>query len=81
MLRAKARAIVNIPDWLAHPNVCPVSVNVPELEAIPIVILPCIVMVLVAVPSGDVHTIAIVIEPPFTAELKLPLSVVPTPKH
>ena len=81
MLCAGARVIVNVPDWLAQPGVCAVNLNVPEPDVIPIAMLPCIVMVLRAMPPGGVPDIVIVIAPPFTAELRLPLRVVPVPKH
>ena len=72
---------MKVPDWLVHPAVCPVSVNAPEPEVIPVAKVPCIVIVLVAVPPGGVQDIVIVIGPPFMAEPKLPLRVVPGPKH
>jgi hypothetical protein len=81
MLCAGARVIVNVPDWLAQPEVCAVSVNVPEPEVIPIAMLPCMVMVLRAMPPGGVPDMFIVSGPPFTAEPRLPLRVVPMPKH
>lgn len=39
--------IVKLPVWLVQPGVCPVSVNVPEPDPIPIAMLPCMVMVFV----------------------------------
>jgi hypothetical protein len=72
---------VNVPDWLAQPEVWPVSVKVPEPEVIPAAMLPCIVTVLRAMPPGCVPDIVIVIGPPFTEELRLPVRVVAMPKH
>ena len=73
---------MKVPDWLAHPEVCPVSMKVPEPDAMLVVKLPCIVMVLVAVPPGGVQAIVIATALLFIAAgLRLPLNVVPTPKH
>ncbi len=72
--------MVNVPVWFMHPVVCPVMVNVPELERIPIPILPCMDMVLVPVLS--VQDIVIIIELPFIIpDPIVPLIMVPEPKH
>ena len=73
---------MKVPDWLAHPAVCPVSTKVPAPEAIVDPRLPCMVIVLVAMPPGGVHDIVIATALLFViAGPKLPLRVVPTPKH
>jgi hypothetical protein len=73
---------VKFPDWLAHPAVCPVSMKVPAPEAILDPKLPCMVMVLVARLPGGVQDIVIATALLFIiAGPKLPLRVVPTPKH
>jgi len=51
--------MVNVPVWLMHPVVCPVIVNVPELERIPMPMLPC--MDIVLVPVLSVQDIVIII--------------------
>jgi len=73
---------VKVPDWLAHPAVCPVSMKVPAPEAILVAKLPCIVIVLVAVLPGWVQDTVIATVLLFIiAGPKLPLRVAPTPKH
>lgn len=72
--------MVNVPIWLVHPVVCPVRVNVPELERIPIPILPN--MTIVLVPVLSVHDIVIIIALPFIIPDPIwPLIIVPEPKH
>lgn len=73
--------MVNVPVSLAHPEICGAIVNVPAPEVICAATLPCIVKVLGVVPPGGVHDIVIVTGPPFTAELRLPMRMVPGPKH
>jgi hypothetical protein len=74
--------MVKVPDWLAHPEVCPISVNVPEPEVISETKLPCIVIVLVAIPPVGVQDIVISTILPFImAGLRLPVRVVPAPKQ
>lgn len=73
---------MNVPDWLAHPAVCPVSTKVPAPEAIVDPKLPCMVMVLVATAPGGVQDIVIATALLFIiAGPKLPLRMVPAPKH
>ena len=74
--------MVKVPDWLTHPELCPMRVNAPEPEVISDAKLPCIAMVLVAIPPGGVQDIVIsTMSPVIIAELKLPVRVVPTPKQ
>src|SRR5262249_55520067 len=74
--------MVYVPCSLMHPGVCPVSVKVPEPDAMPIAILPCMVMVLVPALLGAVQDTVIVIAPPFIIPCPIsPLITLPVPKH
>jgi len=74
--------MLKVPVWLVHPGVCPVSANVPEPEPMPIAMVPCMVMVFVAVLPDGIQEIVIVIVPPFVIPGPIsPLITVPAPKH
>ena len=80
--------MLKLPVWLVHPGVCPVSVNVPEAEPMPIAIVPCMVMVFVSMLPAGLHDIVIVIAPTLATVLPfiipgpvVPLIIVPFPKH
>ena len=73
---------MKVPAWLAHPEVCPVSVKVPEPVVRLVAKLPCIVIVLVAAAPGGVQDIVIATALVFIiAGPRLPFRVVPAPKH
>ena len=73
---------MKVPDWLAHPEVWPVSMKVPEPDAILVARLPCMVIVFVAVPPGGVQDIVMATALLFIiAGPKLPLRVAPAPKQ
>lgn len=74
--------MLKLPVWLVQPGVCPVIVNVPAPDPMPIAMLPCMVIVLVCVLPDGVHDIVIAIVPPFIMPDPIePFITVPLPKH
>src|SRR6476660_1439927 len=74
--------MVNVPWSLVHPGACPVSVNVPEPEPMPIAILPFMYKLLAPVSLDAVHQIVIVKVLPFIIPCWIrPFITVPVRKH